>query len=303
MARITFISALFLLTVLSPIGFVAAQDSEASVTTQGEVEQEPTTDSANESGEEVIGIDTILTRPRQTEEIMRLRELYRDQVERYRTVDREFRTSKAQFEQIQTLQSLEQAVVSTREVMLVRNDVLITYFELMRTSLEDTEGIDLVDKRTIINLMIEHIEVLREHRAAVLQTVDREGVAERAAEFAELSESFENTAYRGLALINIGDIQTVYDKARLIYADVLTYHAENPVSAVKQEERARAYRETERELERIGLLLREIRIEYSRSSDIGRRNYDRVLGGDLNVAYSGTSQILFYLRELFLELT
>ncbi|MEX0895377.1 MAG: hypothetical protein WDZ94_00380 [Patescibacteria group bacterium] len=283
-----------------------AQESEQESPEQEDTElsdDEADGDLEDGDAESAVGIDVIQTRPRQTAEILRLRDLYRDQVERYRTVDREFQISKAQYQQIQTLQSLEEAVVSTREVLLVRDQVLITYFELMLTSLEDTEGIDLVDKRAVINEMIEHIEVLREHRDAVAQTTNREGIAERVEEFALLSEPFETTAYKGLALINIGDIQTVYDKARLIYADILTYHQEQPVSAVKQQERLRAYREAERELERIGLLLREIRIEYGRNTTIGRDSYDRVLGNNLNSAYSGTSQIIFYLRELFLELT
>lgn len=285
--------------VLSHVNFAEAQEEGQEASTEAGLRSED-----NETDEEVvISADSILTRPRQTEEIKKLRELYRDQVERYRTVEREFQISKGQYQQLQTLQSLEQAVVSTREVLVVRTDVLITYFELMRTSLEDTEGVDLVDKQRVIDQMIEHILVLREYREVVAQTVDREGIAVRVEEFAIISQPFEGTAYRGLALINIGDIQTVYDKARLIYAEVLAYHEQNPVSAVKQEERNRAYRETQRELDQVGTLLREIRIKYGQTESFSRSNYDRDLGKNLNVAYSGASQILFYLRELFLELT
>lgn len=255
------------------------------------------------SEEDPPSINDIQIKPRQTEEIIRLRELYRDQVERYRILERDFQVNKNQYFQLQTLQSLEKAVVSTREVMIIRAEVLITYFELMRASLEDTEGIDLVQKKEVIDTLISHIEVLREHKKALEQTVSREGIAQRVYEFSSISVSFESTAYRALALITIGDIQTVYDKARILYDEVLLYHEQYPVSQVKQQERNRAYREAKRELDRVELLLRDIRASYNSAQGLRRDSYDRELGNNLDGAYSGTRQILFYLRELFLELT
>jgi len=305
MRRITkiFSFAPFVLLMFFVISVALAQTDDPSASQNQETLEVNDDLMATDDSESVISTDDILVRPRQTEEILRLRELYRDQVERYRTLEREFSVNKNQYAQLQTLQSLEKAVVSTREVLLIRGDVLITYFELMRASLEDTEGIDLVQKKEIIDKLIDHITVLKEHRTYLELTVTREGVAQRVAEYAAISQEFESTSYRALALITIGDIQTVYDKARILYDEVLLYHEENPVSVVKQQERNRAYTEASREIERIGLLLRDIRQKYSGTAQLKRDNYDRELGNTLNAAYGGTKQIVFYLRELFLELT
>lgn len=250
-----------------------------------------------------INTDQIYTKPRQTAEILRLRELYQDQVERYTNQEREFYINKAQFEKLNTLQSLEEAVKAGREVMISRDDVLITYFELMRASLNDTEGVELTERQITVDLMVGYIQALKDHREKVIATNNREGIAARADEFAQISVEFESTAYRSLALIRLGDIQTVYDKSLIIYKDVLAYHKANPTSPLKQAERERAYREVDKTIEQVKEDLRVARTAYSNQKAMNRSSYNSNIVSGLSKVYSGTSQFLAFIEELFVELT
>lgn len=258
-------------------------------------------ETSSDSG--TIQENDIISRPRQTEEIARLHKLYQDQVEKYTVLQREFYINKAQLEKLNTLQSLESAIKSAREVMITRDDVLITYFELMRASLVDTEGIELTEKQKNIDKLVIFITELKDHRQKLLQTADREQIAVRADEFDIISEQFENVSYLSLALITIGDIQAVYDKSLIIYKDVLTYHKDNPTTPLRQAERDRAYREVERAQEDTRTYLKKTREKYADNPDLSRGNYNEAIGNEINSSYSGTSQILFFIKELFLELT
>lgn len=290
------------LALLSLIPTVV-RDGQGQAVSQVFAQDTATTENAQTATGSALSTDEIFTKPRQSEEILKLRELYQDQVERYSTLQREYLINKAQFEKLNTLQSLEEAIKSTREVMLARTDVLITYFELMRSSLDDTEGVELTEKQKNIDEMVSYIEKLRLHREVILKTTDREDIALRVKEFAELSEPFESTAYKALALIRIGDIQTVFDKSEIIYADLLKYHGENKTSPLKQAERERAYRQVENAVEKTRSDLLMNRSQYSESQDLNRSSYDSRLSKSLNTSYTGTSQILSFLKELFVELT
>jgi len=248
-------------------------------------------------------VDTVFTKPRQTEEIKRLKILYQEQVEKYRELERTFYIDNAQFKQLNTLQSLEKAVVSTRQVMLARTDVLITYFELVRASVEDTEGIELSKKNQVITESIANIEALRSHREAVEKTVDRDGANARSDEFDLLRAEFEATAHLAIALITAGDIQSIYDKSRLIYDDILILHQEHKVSALRQAERDRAYTQVNRLFENVGIKLLSVRTNIEKQNTVTRHNYSSAFGKDLEAAYSGTAQLLSYLKELIVELT
>ncbi|PIR61951.1 MAG: hypothetical protein COU66_01070 [Candidatus Pacebacteria bacterium CG10_big_fil_rev_8_21_14_0_10_44_11] len=247
--------------------------------------------------------DLVFTKPRQTKEILQLRELYQDQVEKYSSLERQYLISKAQYEKLNTLQSLEEAIQSSREVMLSRTDVLITYFELMRASLDDTEGVELSEKDRLTGNMINYILKLRAHRQDVLNSKIREDITARADEFATLSAPFESTAYQSMALIRIGDIQAVYDKSLIIYKDILQYHVDNPTNLLRQAERDRAYREVNKAIEITQRDLLTIRTQYANQQTMTRSSFSSNLGKALSQAYSGTSQILSFLEELFVELT
>lgn len=258
--------------------------------------QEPTIDPT------MLPLDTVFKKVDQPEKIQQLLDTYQGQVEQYRTLERAFTISKAQFFKLNTLQSLEEAVVSTKKVMISRTEVFITYFELLHASLQDTEGVDVTQKARILKNLEDNIVALKEHQKKITDTSDRAGIAERVAEFAVLRENLSPVAYSAIAVVIMGDLQTVYDKTVILYADIKKYHQENPTTALRQDERNRAYREVDIEIESINKELLAIR------STIGGerftvQTFQSQTRTKLNTAYAEISQLHSFLDELILELT
>ncbi len=252
---------------------------------------------------EIVPVDTIFIKPQDTERLKALLKLYQDQVEKYRTSEREYRQSKAQFLKLNTLQSLEEAIVKTRQVMLDRDDVLITYLEMVRAHLQETDGIEITLKTTSDKELETQILALKEHRQKLEQTTDREALKERVSEFTIISELINTRAYTALTLISLGDLQAVYDRSLIVYKEIKTLHAETPVSALKQQERERAYREVDNSIELLRLNLEEIRVEVNDVKVVQTNRYKSVFQQEFGSIYAKNSQLLEFLKELLLELT
>ncbi len=229
--------------------------------------------------------------------LIKLRADYRLQIESYRQAEREFAIAKDQYKRLQTLRLLEEAVKSTQKVMFERTRVLITYLEIVHFTLQNTQGINLDHKAAAIKELEDQINTLRSHLELIEQSVSREDVAARAVEFEELNVRIESTAYRGMSLIAIGDLQTINDKARLIFADLKGSQSEDEVSELTKASRQRAYVETERILDNNSVLLREINEAYGRQSNPRKSYYDGLVN-KLEPVYTGLSQGVSYLYEL-----
>lgn len=238
--------------------------------------------------------ETIFRKSQQPERIQELFDLYVARVERHRELDRAFRVSKAQFEKLNTLQSLEEAIEDTRAVMISRDEVLITYLELLHASLDDTAGVDVQIKLDTLQRLEDEINGLKVHLAATQETTDRVGIADRADEFIPIAGSVTSVAGVARAQIVVGTLQNVYDKIVIIYAQVQEEHAATEVSALKQQQRNRAYAEVDRALETVADQLEKTRLQFTS----GGRSANLDVADDLEEVYTGTSQLLSFVEEL-----
>jgi hypothetical protein len=252
---------------------------------------------------ETVPVDTIFIKPQQPERIKTLLKLYQDQVEQYRNLEREYQISKAQFFKLNTLQSLEESVVNTRKTMVSRDEVLITYCELLHASLTETEGVDVAQKAKALDDLTSQINVLKDHKKKLEETKDREGIAIRVKEFEVGTAQQKTLAYTTRALISLGELQAVYDKAVILFGEIKVYHTEKTVSGVKQEERARAYREVDRAIETTEKSLTALRLKISGASAINEVSYDTYVGKEMSTIYAQDSQLINFLNELVLELS
>ena len=250
-----------------------------------------------------VPVDTIFIKPQQPQRIVQLLKLYQDQVEQYRNYEREYQISKAQFFKLNTLQSLEEAVVNTKKTMISRNEVLITYCELLHTALEETEGVEVAQKSSALKGLEDQINALKEHNKKLADTNDREGIALRVSEFAVINAPLEVRAYTTRALISMGELQTVYDKGVILFNEIKVYHTEKTVSGVKQEERVRAYKEVDRLIGTGGTTLSNLRINIGSKETIDANRFNTIVGKEMNTVYAQNSQLIDFLNELVLELT
>jgi hypothetical protein len=282
--------------------FAQAEDRPTPIETNSELQLPAATPDAQASptpDPTSVPVNTIFIKPQQSEQIKSLVKLYQDQVEKYTKSEREYRTAKAQFAKLSTLQSLEEAIVKTKQAMVDRDDVLITYCELVRAHLQDAQGVEITLKTQADTELETQILELKAHREKVTTTTDREGVSERAQEFVVISEPFFTRANRAVTLISLGSLQSIYDRSVLVYAEIKIYHGETPTSAIRQEERLRAYKQVDNSIENLRQLLEEQRLQVSQSKTGTTSN----MRDKFSAIYAGDSKLLEYLRELLLELT
>lgn len=253
--------------------------------------------------DETVPVDTIFIKPQQPERIKELLKLYQDQVEKYSVSEREYRLSKAQFEKLKTLQSLEEAIVKTRQAMLDRGAVLITYAELVRAHLQETDGIEITLKATSDTELETLILSLKEHRQKLEETRDREALKERVQEFVPIAKTVDGRIYTAIALISLGDLQTVYDRSLIIYDEIKQLHTDTPTTALRQEERQRAYREVDIALEDLRLKLNVVRVEVNRSNNKSTITAGSAFRKEFSSISASNNKVLEFLRELLLELT
>lgn len=228
--------------------------------------------------------------------------LYQAQVERYRETERKYKISKAQYFKLNTLQSLEEVVVDARTAMELRGQVLITYLELLHEILQYTPGIELSQKTAILKGLEDQVVVLRTHIQTVQSTTDRSGIATRANEFDTIGAQVYRFSLAAQGLVVIGRLQAVYDASESTFGNILTYHEENKVSALKQSERERAYREVKATFTQVNEQLQKTKATYEEESKRGTPDTKEVIN-QLNLVYTSTSQLLDYLKELVLKLT
>jgi hypothetical protein len=226
--------------------------------------------------------------------------LYQALTEDYGSKVRQFSLNRAQWQSVQTLRSLEEAVTATTSVLIARDKTLITYFELLLQVLEDTPGIELTLKQESKTNLIARIEWLRNHEQSSMQSVDRSSVNLRSDEFTAASEQLLLEARKALMLIRVGRIQTTFDRANGLYGRILERNTSNPGSTIKEFERKRAYAQVDVLREEIQLELQTIRESLdATTAPQGRveENYESIISS-LEAPYAKTSKYIFFLEEL-----
>jgi len=259
---------------------VNAQDSELEV--QSSLEQEQ-----------------IFNKDRNTQKIADLRILYRDQIEVYRNSEKDFNIAKTNYINLETLKSLEEAVSATEFVMKNRAKVLITYLELLKSTLEETAGIELALKTESLKNIDSLITDLRLHQDSIALAKDRIDVNALADSFEVYVAPYNQVVYKALSLVRIGQLQAVYDVTTLIDADIKKSQDTEDVGAVKAAKRDRAYQEIQRNLSVTNdeLAKLNLKIIESKEEDLNRYFYEKVLE-DLGPVYTKIYKSLDYLDEL-----
>ncbi len=230
-----------------------------------------------------------------------LRALYKNQIEVYRSSEQQYRIAKTQYFSLQTLAALEEAVSTTREALLNRSRVLVSFVQLLRATLQETQGVELSQKQQAMDRLESVLQKLLAHQDAVLDTQTREAVALRAQEFAILEKELHSTTYWSLSLISLGRVQTIYDQALIVHADIRETHESETVSALIEAERTRAHEETERNFIVIRDQLAEIALDIQNKSikpDSFTDNAFNRTRDDLEVPYAGLTLLIDYLEEL-----
>lgn len=245
-----------------------------------------------------VSPDTIFLKRFRSERTQELVQLYQSQIEQYRLYEDQYITAKAEHQKLQTLSSLEQAVQATQRVMKSRTQVLITYFELLQASVDESQGIELVTKQRISDELTEEINLLKDHLGRIENSQDRDALQVMTDEFELLNENLQLRGYRALALLSISELQTVHDKSKLILTDIQAYHKTSSPSAATQARYNRAYLETERALLSANATLQKTAEEVAVDDRVTDRGSYTNTMNKLQPTFSQLKQVLGFLEEL-----
>ncbi|NCN06483.1 MAG: hypothetical protein GW946_01395 [Candidatus Pacebacteria bacterium] len=242
--------------------------------------------------------DTIFLKRFTSEESQRLALLYQDQYEQYRQAERGFTTAQAQYVKLGTLASLESAVVSSREIMSLRTDVLITYHELLAATLVESIGVELQLKQETLGELQQAIEDLKSIREEIVLSDDRFAIAMVNKKFeGVLVPRLYSVAYKTLSQLILADVQVLFDKSKQVYRELQTELADKEVSKLRLEERKRAYTEVDALVARLELELAGSTQAVKTEENLDDRFYNQLVD-DLETTYTGIGQLLTYIEEL-----
>lgn len=240
---------------------------------------------------------TVISKPLLEDEIKNVEQTYKGQLQVYRTAQNRYQIAKQQYTQLQTLTSLEEAVKTTREAMVARNDVLLTYLTLLRLNLIQATGINLTQKEPTITALEGAHKWLEQHQDKAKSANDRYQILEVADEFSQYQTSIAALSYKTTSLLAIGKLQSVYDKTLLLSEQVETEVVMGKED-VKQEERKRAKVEIERELSDVQRIFSELNNDIEDEDTSFSRSYFNTLQRELGSIYSRLAQTLSHLSEL-----
>lgn len=245
-----------------------------------------------------VTAETIFLKRFSSEESQRLIRLYQDQYEGYRQTEREFVTAQAQYLQLKTLASLESAVVSSRNTMLERTDILITYHELLAATLVESIGVELELKQDTLGQLQESIQDLKTIHEKIAASDDRFKIQVANEQFEEvLVPQLYSVAYKTLSQLIVADLQNVFDKTKQVLAELKSELAESEVSKLELEERTRAYSEVDARITDVELQLATITARVKTEEVFDERFYQKTVE-ELQAVYGGLSQVMTYIEEL-----
>ena len=242
--------------------------------------------------------DLIWQRARLDEEIATVKATYQSQLENYLYQDKLYRIAYDQYQQLQTLVSIEDLTQKGKNLGIYRDEVLISYLDLLRLNLVATEGVELALKTKYLTQLEATISYLKNHQENLKNLNDRDQVASSLATFTFDQAGVGSLANEILVLLSVGKLQMTYDKSFVLKKDIDVYLAEKGSSDLP--EISRASLETNRSLESAKLKLDVFWADLlQRGGNNGylAKFYDE-LPRTLNPIYVNLSQSISYLSEL-----
>lgn len=293
MAKRKLFSVLLLMAALAQICF--CHNKAASC----QVQQALAQDSQN-SSQTNLEPDYVYQKQRLEQDIAELKRTLLGQLEEYSQQERKYNIAVNQYKTLKTLKSIEDAVGAAREAMLLRNQVLETYLNLLRLKLINSQGIELAEKQKAREWLERDINDLREFTQRVEPVNDRVQLNQLADEFLSLGGRIQETAAYASSLLEIGQMQAIHDKAVVIADRIETKQATTSSALTKARNRP-ALKETERLMTDIKQRLDEVWLdlaEVDESRDKAYRIFYKYLADDLSPIYSRLAQLISYFEEL-----
>ncbi|MFH2118526.1 MAG: hypothetical protein ABII10_02225 [Candidatus Paceibacterota bacterium] len=253
----------------------------------------------NEQQDQLVQAEqAILQKQRFDTELVELNNIYRGQLSEYRLAEKEFTIARDQYHQLQTLASINEVNDAASKVMKLRNQVLITYLDLLRVNLIAAEGIELSLKELVLNRLEVQKNWLQTHQQAIANASDREQLNQLSDAFIAQALNLTDVSQQTVSLLSLGKLQNVFDRLTGIGQDLLIEEASQSGLAAE-----RAVRETERLNQSLTDLLQTTWL--SLKTDLEEQNtvdFYNKLSSNLNPIYADLNKLVSFLQERLRQL-
>lgn len=147
---------------------------------------------------------------------------YFTSLEEYRNREQQFFIARESYYQLNTLAAQDEAIRRGKDLLSTFSDVLTTYFTYLHLTLLQTQGIQVADKESALNAIAGVLGETAVFKDSLATVASRADVDQR---FTGLNESrlvLLSSAYEGLQLIKIGQLQTAINTASVLRIDMVT---------------------------------------------------------------------------------
>jgi len=242
--------------------------------------------------------EAIWTKERLDQEIEIVNQDYRDSLEDYRNKENQYQISYDQNQGLNTLATIEDLTQKSKNLAIVRNEVLVNYLNLLKLNLISTEGIELSLKDLYLERVDLLIENLEEFQASLEPLSSREEISLALTDFSQTYKNLDDFTNSILIILATGKLQMVFDKATVLKTDIDSYLDQQTALASSKIERASS--ETDKQLEdskaNLDVFWEEIGSRSDRSSSLSSLYTN--LSQELDPIYVSLSKSLSYLGEL-----
>lgn len=228
-----------------------------------------------------------------------LKTKYRTSLDNYRTSEDQFVIASTQYYTLKTLAAGEEAVRATREVNLSRVDVILTYIEALRSSMDLIPGIELSRKATLVQDLEGLVNSLKGHRARIEIATNRILIENENQFFEANQDTIASICYRALSLIKLGAVQVAFDQLVVTHSDVSTYLSQAPMSETVRSQKQRGSDEVSRIIDEVKTMLAQTLIMY----DQNLKNFDSSAFRSIQQSLSQPYNKLTVAKQFVEELT
>lgn len=178
-------------------------------------------------------------------------ELYSNQIQAYQQAYRRYSLAVAQYQKLGTLAALGELVDSSKESMLRRGEILLSYTDLLHLELRFASNTDLTQKRDLLTSLEKLSQAFSNQQDLIAKSQDHQAINARAVSFTELINQFDDLAFETKAVIFTAKLKTADITVRNYYDQVIDIYQQNPKTGFSAIDRQRARDELDAALKKL----------------------------------------------------
>jgi|GEM_PF-1330298 len=143
---------------------------------------------------------------------------YNDNFDEYRKAYQEYIQSKNTYLTYKTLISQNEALDKTKKLLEIRDDVLISYYNLLKEKINQTEGITPFEQTLKGNTIDTRIKFLEDHKMTISPIASLDDIVNKSKEIDKISQEINIEADKTIGAILVGKVRNNSD---FLYKDLL----------------------------------------------------------------------------------